>query len=254
MTLQDVVNHASKMDKVHKLLMVFSSGSNNYGLYQEGVSDKDYVALFLPTVEEVVLGRVLRPRQVKLNEHVEYELVDVRNLLSRFNKANFATLDFLWSKERYVSEESKNLYKWLNQNGYLLMKERSSRLVLSHLAGFKRNVVDPYLAGMVNTKKFAQQYYFLMLSSLLLDTKKQKRFYDFARNADTWHETLGLTFPLLQVKRGFLHQEGLDRVFNDMMNLSLKLQDRDLRKDVLFEESELAQQLKDEVVKLFFSK
>ena len=253
MSLQKVVDHASQLESVNKLLFVFSSGSSNYGLYQEGVSDRDYTAFFLPSLEQVVLGGVQRPRQVKVSAEVEYELVDVRNLLSRFNKANFASLDFLWAKERYVHDDAKALFKWLSENGYSLMKERSARLLKSHQASFKRQVLDPYLRGSVNTKKLSQQYYFLMLSSLLLDTKRQKRFYDFAKHANRWHETLGLSFPLLQVKAGHMAEEGVDKVFNDLMTLSLKLQDRkDVPKDVSFEESKLAEQLKQEVLKLFF--
>lgn len=48
-------------------------------------------------------------------------------------------------------------------------------------------------------KALVQSFYFLQLSSLLLDTKTPKRFYSFAKQGNLWNELFG-TPDLMEVK------------------------------------------------------
>lgn len=249
MTLTKVQSHASQFTNVKEVLMVFSRGSLNYGLHQEGVSDRDYVVFFAPSFEQAVLGGVVRNRTVQLDESTEYELVDVRHLVNRFDKANFSSLDFLWAYEKYVSPNAQSLYRWLLENGYSLMKQRKERLLQSTLGAYHRQVTKRLEQGQVTPKKVVQQFYFLTLFSLLLDTKTSKRFFQLAKHGNAWKTTLGSP-DLMKVKFTNSPLE-TEELLARCKKLELEFKAMELSQDPEFNELDMTKELKNELVNLF---
>lgn len=194
--LLEVVKHASQKEHVQTVLYVASHGSRNYGLYQEGESDRDYTVFFMPTQDKLLFTGPLRARQVVMSNEVEYKLFDVRNLLSNMDKANLSSVDFLWAKHEYVHPSAQPLFEWLHENSFYLLKSRNVRLSKAHMGQFyslQKKETEP------KPKALVQSFYFLQLSSLLLDTKTPKRFYSFAKQGNLWNELFG-TPDLMEVK------------------------------------------------------
>lgn len=98
MTLvQKVIGHAMEQKEVMEVAMAFPRGSRNYGLYREGVSDIDFIVLFLPHENDLYVRPPMKDRYVETGEF-EYKLVDIRNILKILKTANLTALDFIWSE------------------------------------------------------------------------------------------------------------------------------------------------------------
>lgn len=68
------------LDKGYDILGVFLYGSQNYGMATEG-SDIDTKAVVLPSVEQIVMGKKIKPKKYDTPDGAQIDVKDVRDML-----------------------------------------------------------------------------------------------------------------------------------------------------------------------------
>lgn len=248
--LLEVRDNALNHSFVNTVVMVASRGSANYGLFTQGVSDLDFVCFYLPNRESLLLSQPKRNTSVKVNSDLEYELVDVRNLLPRLDKANISSLDFLWSKKVYVNPLAYNLNEVLKSNAFPLLKSRKRRLVLSHLGQANQRVLSKPIEE-VGGKTLVQTFYFLRAVSFLVDVKKQERYFRLVSNANQWTKDFG-TPDLMAVKFDATQEREKYKLYSSTKQLEEDLESRlpKMKEDVSLDLNPYYQSVKNELLKL----
>lgn len=225
----ELKTEVEKLDFVGEVLLVSNRGSRNHGLYQEGESDKDYLVLYAPTSKNLLLSSGTKQNKtLNLENNTEVLLTNVQNLEHLFFSANLLNLDFLWSKATYTNPKYHSFFKWLNENAFLLLKERQNKSLLSGAYSYKNLRNNELTRGVKpSNKNLVNTVYHFFLSSLLLETKTKKRFYTFANSADQWDTMFDL--PNLKTMKFNASDKGKRALYKRMDNLLNKFQEDDTR-------------------------
>ena len=100
-----------------QILGIFAYGSMNYGLMTEN-SDVDTKVIYIPTVEDLILGGSVSKELHIDDEHAEVK--DLRNMVNMWKKQNINFLEILFDiedKTCWVNEKYKEAWKkWFVDN------------------------------------------------------------------------------------------------------------------------------------------
>lgn len=123
-----VKEHYMEVNGDYEVLGVFLKGSQNYieDLFSKK-SDVDSCAVILPSNKEILLG-IETPTVVKhLDNKEQITILDVRKLVSSFNKSSMNNLEPLFTEYFYIDEEYKEFFdemKGIRENiAYMKPKE-----------------------------------------------------------------------------------------------------------------------------------
>lgn len=115
MSKEDIKNrvkeHYMEVNEDYEVLGVFLKGSQNYieDLFSKK-SDVDSCAVILPSNKEILLG-IETPTVVKhLDNKEQITILDVRKLVSSFNKSSMNNLEPLFTEYFYIDEEYKEFF------------------------------------------------------------------------------------------------------------------------------------------------
>lgn len=142
-------------------------GSQNFG-YDTPDSDKDYMEIVFPTLEDIVRGRTSN-RETKQLDGSIVKVKDIRLLPKMLLKGNFNDLQILYSKEY---EDCKGL-EWFIENRERIVRYSPSRLVWTN-AGYIKQCIKygTYHLGKLVGKDYARAICFTHLIERALTTDK----------------------------------------------------------------------------------
>lgn len=203
----------ANLEGVSEYLGSFSLGSVNYGLEVEGLSDRDYLSVYMPNLKELFLKESLKPNHKSLSEEVEVQMVDVRYLLHYLKNPNPTYVQLLWSKNQDLDSESEfgKFYKTFTELSFRYYKLSLKELTYSTLGEMKKaskgNTVQPTPKSLVNSL-----YRLEMLFRLDKATTLQE-FQSSMRHANKWHLNDSDCPNLLELKKmAVCSEEGLKRL------------------------------------------
>lgn len=149
-----------------RVMMATTRGSVNYGLYSPQSSDTDSMLFVLPSWSDVLLGNKVQNKHIIDSETgVDIQLLDFRNLRDFYAKPSFSRLQYLWAKNRVVSNLELFL-EWEKQNALPTIKKNLGYLINSTLGQYYRDRKIGF-----TPKTFSYHFYAILLLEALMQNE-----------------------------------------------------------------------------------
>lgn len=171
-----VIEHKNFLIEKHNfnedsLIGVFPFGSMNYGLFEDGISDVDTKAIYVPTYKELVFDRPISEvySLPPGNEHIEVK--DIRLMVDMWKKQNINFLEILFTDYDWINPK----YSYLWANTFYMDRQNIAKYNLNYMAnsicgqarGYIKDLKKEYnpkkAMNLVRLQRTLEKYLFLYL-------------------------------------------------------------------------------------------
>ncbi len=158
--VENEVVEFKKRNPNHRVVMASVLGSLNYGLYNRATSDIDLLVLYLPPVEDILMGIMPVTEVYKSDRGYDVKAVDIRKFTNEFQNAHLNNLQVLWSHYTHLGEYGAEYRKHLENTFLEMINQDLEPLMYSNLSSLKADKYRGTNSGLY--KRLALELYNLI--------------------------------------------------------------------------------------------
>ena len=174
------------------LIGVFPFGSMNYGLFEDGVSDIDTKAIYVPTYQELVFNEPISRKYTFKDTQEQIEVKDLRLMVEMWKKQNINFLEILFTDYAWINPK----YSYLWANTFYIDRKDIAMYNVNYMAnsicgqarGYIKDLKKEYnpkkAMNLVRLQRTLEKYFFLSMSF------DQSINFDYLNNHYTTRENL----------------------------------------------------------------